>query len=1451
MISQRYALDVVGKGPGTLLCRGTKKSNLGAYFLLRTAGSVSPDVGRLDSIRADPELWGRFLQGLRSRKGFEECGTLDEVEAVLMARCSGYHNARKRSLRVMAPDLRIRVVRPGALLAEGARIDREALEAHLLSGEWLTASEFEALVPLDIGQEADATGLNMHTLLLLPAFMAEVTGEEGPVTHFDGTVITVGCGTLRVGAEAGAEAGAGSAEAMGTIHRVKLQQLLPFTGRVVPGRVVKHKLGAPYTVGVRVPAATAGDPVLRRNEGQLRRLLTRLFAEAGAGAGVDFESRSAEAADIEDCLTVALALTASQLKSLVQKIVRRVPDTVTLTPDGGRPVPADVLLAAAGLALLTHPGGFNPQLGTFPSGLEAFCRRVPITAFEDGNAPADAEAFAGMMAVAMADAQGVGIDVPESLVLHWIDVLRRQRLDETAVRYDHWAGMPMGTADVKELRIGQAVAPASEEEAEALARESTAASLELCAALLGSQSFPTDCAMLRHTAWLHHMDREALGIDSHWVTCRSGTNGEEPLAMLLDQHCSATHSVLFALPAAGAFAPRALADIAIDSGSYRFGGPVFHNYLKLLFRNLGGLNPRRPAFEGPSLRSLSTMARFADRPASRPKGDDRSPFVAVAEAAQRLSQLLTFGAGIPGADASSPAAAMGPPTLGTYRTTVTLDPLFLSGAVGDLLAPENPHTGRGPQVIVVLNKATDGLSAITDATVVYKPVRGRSEYMVPGDVAERHRAALLSIARSEGVAMPGAEVEGGVSFRGARLTTVVLPPDGQEELEEGEGGSGREQLAIRFAEDAAEGGRVVPWSTASKVSLAFDQLPIDANPAHFADVRSTGGLWLTHVLTLCDTAPNAVAVGADAVLATVCREVPLEALRRLLAILQLNQGTRLAMPAVGREGGGTDTAVTITDPIVFRVLLWMAYTYPAALVPVRGAGARFAVRSPMLLRDLRLRIVKAILGERTDESASAAASVPASAAAATGLRAFFGLDAGAGAGAAGASSDPSGFVVDSRSAWRHQELALQDLYERYGNGAQGGIISIEVGMGKSRIAIDTYRWLAAQGLASYLIFVLPTSAMESVALEAMEHRGGRVTLLIGSKSSKIPTPSGADDLRGDALTVEAVRSRRGHMLMVPHDELRKGNVSAVLRELAPFSFTVLDEVHEMFYSTQRTAHGLSLAQLGLFLAMTGTFGIDAKMTRAQPWLQLLAPYEVRVGGRGANFFAAASLITQFEAATGVRVEAVTERFSLEGEALAAYRAVAPAQLGGTKANGAVTSADLATAVRLCHDAATPRMVDIAAEHMESDGVFMVARDAAHVEELRDLMIAKIVALLRSRGEPDYSSRAEALVQVTGVAGAASVCYTARGPSTPWVVITRIRFCTGYTLTAFGTMVTSVYFSNQATRRQIEGRINRIGQRRSTVRIYTVEGELLSYVRDNYKSAAALEGAIMAAAGSRK
>lgn len=72
-----------------------------------------------------------------------------------------------------------------------------------------------------------------------------------------------------------------------------------------------------------------------------------------------------------------------------------------------------------------------------------------------------------------------------------------------------------------------------------------------------------------------------------------------------------------------------------------------------------------------------------------------------------------------------------------------------------------------------------------------------------------------------------------------------------------------------------------------------------------------------------------------------------------------------------------------------------------------------------------------------------------------------------------------------------------------------------------------------------------------------------------------------------------------------------------------------------------------------------------------------------------------------------------------------------------------------------------------------------------------------------------------------------------------VVITTIRHDTGYDVTAARIMITAPYFTNEARRHQLEGRIVRISQKSPEVLFEVLHCGILSYVMQNHDLARVL------------
>lgn len=77
----------------------------------------------------------------------------------------------------------------------------------------------------------------------------------------------------------------------------------------------------------------------------------------------------------------------------------------------------------------------------------------------------------------------------------------------------------------------------------------------------------------------------------------------------------------------------------------------------------------------------------------------------------------------------------------------------------------------------------------------------------------------------------------------------------------------------------------------------------------------------------------------------------------------------------------------------------------------------------------------------------------------------------------------------------------------------------------------------------------------------------------------------------------------------------------------------------------------------------------------------------------------------------------------------------------------------------------------------------------------------------------------------------------------YAVITTKQHSEGYSMSLMGIMITSVYYDNQASREQLEGRLNEPNQLRPSIILLTIHAGILSYTLDKHESARSLSQAI--------
>jgi hypothetical protein len=271
-----------------------------------------------------------------------------------------------------------------------------------------------------------------------------------------------------------------------------------------------------------------------------------------------------------------------------------------------------------------------------------------------------------------------------------------------------------------------------------------------------------------------------------------------------------------------------------------------------------------------------------------------------------------------------------------------------------------------------------------------------------------------------------------------------------------------------------------------------------------------------------------------------------------------------------------------------------------------------------------------------------------------------------------------------------------------------------------------------------------------------------------------------------------------------------------MKNLASEMFFIVDEFHKTMNKTIRTSITLEIVRLSAeFVAMSGTIISSDNPVDLIQWLSLIVEFEVNEH----NYFTALSALISKKVQTNIVVDRVLIDAPLIDEKH--YYTLVPKSLGGTSNN-----LNFREALSECYKSITVRMIQEAITYLRlGEKLFMVAKDANHQIELQQLLLQQGVQ------------------NIFLITSKTSIVLTPADNSPITVVITTMRQVEGYTLTDRRIAIYCVCLSNQASRDQCDGRLNRIGQPSPAIRIITVHAGILSYIMRNYETARNLAEAI--------
>lgn len=382
---------------------------------------------------------------------------------------------------------------------------------------------------------------------------------------------------------------------------------------------------------------------------------------------------------------------------------------------------------------------------------------------------------------------------------------------------------------------------------------------------------------------------------------------------------------------------------------------------------------------------------------------------------------------------------------------------------------------------------------------------------------------------------------------------------------------------------------------------------------------------------------------------------------------------------------------------------------------------------------------------------------------------------------------------DNRTLMPHQAEIVERMI---GNDKHSYIIDSPKGSGKTLTVCEYMRRLDELGkLPPYVVYTLPKGAFKEVKREL---RKCNININV------IDPRNGAD-----------FTFNRYCANLIAHDHLKRKEVVEVIRPIVPDMLLIVDEFHYALNKTIRTTAILELARnCYLCVAMSGTTILNTDITLNIPWLSQLVHFEVNKE----NVQVAMGAMLSKRVDIGVKVKHKERSVDITDAKLETeYLRLVKNRYSDDKKR--MDPADFTKAVRICYSVCAIEKVELCLRYL-AEGVMLVAGNKVEQYNLYKMLLEKGL-------NPD---------EVYLLTSDAPISLHHDDPRPIKVVIVTVQHNTGYSLTKLSVMITSVYFTNQAVREQLEGRIARLGQPRSKVLVITVHTGLLSEIHERYKEA---------------
>lgn len=373
-------------------------------------------------------------------------------------------------------------------------------------------------------------------------------------------------------------------------------------------------------------------------------------------------------------------------------------------------------------------------------------------------------------------------------------------------------------------------------------------------------------------------------------------------------------------------------------------------------------------------------------------------------------------------------------------------------------------------------------------------------------------------------------------------------------------------------------------------------------------------------------------------------------------------------------------------------------------------------------------------------------------------------------------------VVNERKLYEHQKNAVDEMIDKILDHKRGHLIWQPVGSGKTLIVLSFIKYLIDENkMPKYCVYSLPPSAVTSIIKE-IENFNIPYNLIDARLSS----------------TAEEKIIKKYTINLIWHDHMRMNGLDEQLREKSSEMLFIVDEFHKTLGNSQRTSLALEISKLSYdFIGLSGTIVNTDNPKELIQWLELIVEFEVTTD----NYMVAVGALISSKFETGVKIKRKDKMIEFID-------------------NDEINSENFRDKCNLAYELIIPEMIKLSVKYYKKNiPVFIVAKGNEEQILIKNLLINE-----------GYGENEIFLIEKDK-----TLEYSGNDTRNIMAVITTPNHSTGYTLTKIHIMITSVYFGNQSTRTQLEGRLNRIGQK-NTIKIYTLHAGVLSYVFKKYEHA---------------